>query len=178
MAQEALIEREDELYIKLYKIKRSADIINSYIADLPSEDWDESAERPIAFEKALEELISIAKDIHGYSALLAEYIVGQSVELPADPTQDPVLESQPKEPIGKLFKRLVYFRMVLYTIYVNYCGVQQNLYAGGADGESACCDDKTFDNELNKALGDIYDIMGLQENILNFLRPDPTKTDK
>ena len=174
MAQETLTEREDELYVKLYKIRRLADEINRYIADLPSEEYDESPERPVAFEAALEDFIELAKDIYGYSSLLAEYLIGLGVELPADPTQDPVIEEE-HEPIGKLFERLAYFRKVLYAIYTNYSDAQQALYSKGADGDSVCSDDKTFDNELNKAFVNIYDIMSLQEDILNFLRPGAEK---
>jgi len=172
MAQETLTEREDEIYIKLYKIRRLADEINNYIINAPSEDYDESPERPTAFEQALEEFIELARAIYFYSSLLATYTFGKPNDLPADPTEEPVLEEE-HEPVGRLFERLAYFRKVLLAIYCNYSGAQQALYTKGADGDSECCNDKTFDNELNKALRDIYDIMELQEDILNFLRPEP-----
>lgn len=176
MTDKTLTERQDEIYIQLYKIKGLADEINSYVTELPSEDYDENPESPRSFKVALENFIDLAKDIFGYSSVFADYIIGEHDDLPIDPTKDPV-ECPEEEISGILFKRLAYFRKVLLKIYFHYSNARDKLYVPVCDGETAEAADPTFDNEVNKAIYDLYDITRLQTDILNFLRPSPDKKE-
>lgn len=176
MTDKTLTEREDEIYIQLYKIKDLADEINSYVTELLSEDYNENPERPRSFKVALEDFIDLAKDIYGYSSVFADYIIGEYDDLPIDPTKDPV-ECPEEEISGILFKRLTYFRKVLLKIYYHYDNARDKLYVPVRDGETAAVEDPTLDNEINKTIGDLYDITRLQMDILNFLRPGPDKKE-
>lgn len=177
MTDKTLTERQDEIYNQLYKIKGLADEINSYATELPSEDYDESPERPRSFKVALEDFIDLAKDIYGYSVVFADYIIGEHDDLPIDPTKDPVESPGEEEISGILFKRLAYFRRVLLKIYFHYDNARDKLYVPVHDGETAGVADQTLDNEINKTLCDLYDITRLQMDILNFLRPSPDKKE-
>ncbi len=182
MTDKTLAERQDEIYIQLSKIKDLAIELNSYVTeDLIHEGCTGDLVGHSSFRIALEDFIDLAKDIYGYSSVFADYIIGDHDDLPIDSAKDSAesLEEgvEIKEIKGILFKRLDYFRRALLIIYFHYSDARYKLYVPVSDGEIAETADSTLDTKVNETMSVLCDIVRLQTDILNFLRPRSDKEE-